>query len=243
MHGSVPKYAVLGSSIRKSRVCVSTESSTPVTATEEEQQQLRDGDVAHTDALIIGGGPSGLAAAIMLAKRGWNVTVAGAVQPQCPCKGTSLVGNRLTILHATAHAQASAAYAAMIVVRMLCFSRANVVDAAHDHIHSNPHFKVLQPAAVRLLAHTAVALVLSKTLQLLFRACSGTSHTPSIGLHMKLVGLLPQQCYNLLHLLLLLLLLLLLQSGTHKSAMRTPTAGAPDKVASVALSSSTVATA
>jgi NADPH-dependent 2,4-dienoyl-CoA reductase/sulfur reductase-like enzyme len=70
---------MLGASIRKSRVCVSTESSTPVTATEEEQQQARDGDVAHTDALIIGGGPAGLAAAMMLAKRGCNVTVAGAV--------------------------------------------------------------------------------------------------------------------------------------------------------------------
>jgi ribulose 1,5-bisphosphate synthetase/thiazole synthase len=72
-----PNPAVLGASIRKSRVCVSTGSSTAGTATEEEQQQARSGNVVHTDALIIGGGPAGLAAAMMLAKRGWNVTVAG----------------------------------------------------------------------------------------------------------------------------------------------------------------------
>lgn len=77
MHHATQIPAVLGGSIRKSRVCVSTSSSTPATATEEKQQPANSGDAVHTDALIIGGGPAGLAAAMMLAKRGWNVTVAG----------------------------------------------------------------------------------------------------------------------------------------------------------------------
>jgi NADPH-dependent 2,4-dienoyl-CoA reductase/sulfur reductase-like enzyme len=77
IHHATRKPAVLGASIRKSRVCVSTSSSTPGNATDEEQQAAHSSDVVHTDALVIGGGPAGLAAAMMLAKRGWNVTVAG----------------------------------------------------------------------------------------------------------------------------------------------------------------------
>lgn len=68
------------SGLRKSRVSVSTEGSS-VTTTQEEQAPSSSSNAAvHTDALIIGGGPAGLSAAIMLAKRGWSVTVAGGQQ-------------------------------------------------------------------------------------------------------------------------------------------------------------------
>ncbi|KAF6249364.1 hypothetical protein COO60DRAFT_1706535 [Scenedesmus sp. NREL 46B-D3] len=76
LHLPASNSAVMGISIRKSRICVSTGSSRPLTSTQEDQQSATHGHVVHTDALIIGGGPAGLAAAMMLAKRGWRVTVA-----------------------------------------------------------------------------------------------------------------------------------------------------------------------
>jgi hypothetical protein len=123
-------------------------------------------------------------------------------------------------MHATVRATSSAADLTSITHISVCIMAA-IVHVAHDQLDVKSHLNVLQPAAVRdLLAHAAAARLLFKHVA----AAIPNLHTRSSTLPMGSLGMLPQQCHSLLH----LLLLLLLQSVTHKSAMQTPTAGVPD---------------
>lgn len=61
---------------RTTSSAVTADTSAPPNQQQTEQQQDVSLQSVRTDALVVGGGPAGIAAALMLARRGYKVTVA-----------------------------------------------------------------------------------------------------------------------------------------------------------------------